>query len=477
MSRELGGRTIDHEIHELQMRRNGSLGRASSNSTSMRHLSFNLSDATHSQQDEDLESQIVSEAGDIGDRALRSRSHSRTSSLRRTSSLCFSFDHVSENGVVPISENSVILNEASDIKSLPSEIISPLSTDVIFHHEDQVQEGEKLQEQCWYLFEHISCLIHLAVFGILGVMTRYLLQKLFGPGIINVTSDESILYLDIPSNMVGSFLMGWLGVVFKGDISQLSDQLAIGLTTGYLGSLTTFSGWNQAMLNLSVSGHWVFTALGFLISMLLCAQCIILGVRAAQGFRILLRWLKMGPSSCFWSRNNEWMMGNHKCHFIVLLVLILIWMLLVILSAVLETKEFANGGSEAQLWLACLVAPLGVWIRWWLSRLNGQGLGPRGLLKWVPFGTLIANVLAACIMAALATIKEKINTQKCITVASGLQLGFLGCLSTVSTFIAEYRAMTLSSHSWRADVYATVTIIMSFILGTLIYSVPVWVQR
>jgi fluoride ion exporter CrcB/FEX len=45
----------------------------------------------------------------------------------------------------------------------------------------------------------------------------------------------------------------------------VSDHLAIGLTTGYLGSLTTFSGWNQKMLDLSVDGHWVFSFVGFLI--------------------------------------------------------------------------------------------------------------------------------------------------------------------------------------------------------------------
>lgn len=56
--------------------------------------------------------------------------------------------------------------------------------------------------------------------------------------------------------------MGWLGVTFKADILKISDQLAIGLTTGFLGSLTTFSGWNQKMLDLSVNGQWVFAVLG-----------------------------------------------------------------------------------------------------------------------------------------------------------------------------------------------------------------------
>lgn len=59
--------------------------------------------------------------------------------------------------------------------------------------------------------------------------------------------------------------MGWLGVVFKGDIAQVSDQIAIGLTTGFLGSLTTFSGWNQKMLDLSIKGQWVFAVLGIVI--------------------------------------------------------------------------------------------------------------------------------------------------------------------------------------------------------------------
>ena len=63
--------------------------------------------------------------------------------------------------------------------------------------------------------------------------------------------------------------MGWLGVVFKANISKVSDQLAIGLTTGYLGSLTTFSGWNQKMLDLSVEGQWVFVVLGYFIGILL----------------------------------------------------------------------------------------------------------------------------------------------------------------------------------------------------------------
>lgn len=60
--------------------------------------------------------------------------------------------------------------------------------------------------------------------------------------------------------------------------------------------------------------------------------------------------------------------------------------------------------------------------------------------------------------------------------ATGIQLGLLGCLSTVSTFVAEFHAMRESNHPWRAYAYAGVTIAVSFVMGTLIYSVPVWVK-
>jgi fluoride ion exporter CrcB/FEX len=59
--------------------------------------------------------------------------------------------------------------------------------------------------------------------------------------------------------------MGWFGVVFKEDISNVSEYLAVALTNGYLGSLTTFSGSNQKMLELGVTGNWLFVVLGFLI--------------------------------------------------------------------------------------------------------------------------------------------------------------------------------------------------------------------
>ncbi|KAG8378297.1 hypothetical protein BUALT_Bualt08G0122800 [Buddleja alternifolia] len=432
---------MDLENQELESGRSGSFGRLSCASCSRRHslsLSFGLSSQVND-ADEDV---AVAEAGDIGDRALNSNTWN--SSGRSHSSL----DNTAGNRtVVPVQEES----------------LSPHSVDAIVQSGDEIKDEKEVP---WAL-ERITCLLSLAVFGILGVLTRYCLQKLFGPDIIGATSDESYMYLDLASNVVGSFLMGWLGVVFKGDITKVSDQLAIGLSTGFLGSLTTFSGWNQKMLDLSVKGQWVFAGLGILLGMFLVAYSIIWGIRTAKGFKWLIRRsnIRKSFSSLFYDYS--------KCISTFMVILLLMLGLLWGLFGSLEKKEFKTGSSEAQLFLACMVGPFGVWIRWFLTRFNGRGLGKNDKLKWMQFGTLAANVLAACVMAALATLKKAVQTKNWDTVASGIQFGLLGCLSTVSTFIAEFHAMRESMQPWRAYAYATTTSMVSFVLGTLIYSVPI----
>ncbi|KAJ1406727.1 putative fluoride ion transporter CrcB [Sesbania bispinosa] len=352
---------------------------------------------------------------------------------------------------------------------LTSELMSPLYSNEREGSEDIKQEPDKELPK---FLDCALCLIHLAVFGILGVLTRYILDKLFGPAIGRVTSDQTILYLDLPSNMVGSFMMGWFGVLFKEDISNVSEYLAIALTTGYLGSLTTFSGWNQKMAELSVAGNWLFSVLGFLIGLFLVAFSIIFGIETAKGFRWLLRRLKMSSGSETCRSRIDVKVEDLKHHLTVMVVLLLILGLLWGVSGVLLVAEFKNGENSA-LWIACIVGPLGVWIRWLLAPLNGHGLGTRGLLNWIPFGTLIANVSAACVMAALATTKKFVNTRNCDTVVTGIQFGLLGCLSTVSTFAAEFNAMREGMHPWRAYAYAMITICSSFLLGILIYCIPV----
>lgn len=153
-----------------------------------------------------------------------------------------------------------------------------------------------------------------------------------------------------------------------------------------------------------------------------------------------------------------------------LLILGLLWGIF----ASLGKRAFHSNRNTARLWVGCILGPFGVWMRWHLARINGRGLGRAGLFDWFPLGTLLANVSAAWIMAGLAVLKMAVKTNACQIISTGIQFGFLGCLSTVSTFVSEFHSLKQSKHSWRAYAYAIITLILSFGFGTFVYSVPVW---
>ncbi|GJN23186.1 hypothetical protein PR202_gb10813 [Eleusine coracana subsp. coracana] len=180
-------------------------------------------------------------------------------------------------------------------------------------------------------------------------------------------------------------------------------------------------------------------------------------------------------SKCDW---EHWSVDTRTKHSVLLSVMMVLmsflWVLSIVL-AVVKVRSLADGALYSG-WVA-QVAPPGVWLRWYLARLNGQGIGKQKSFRWLPIGTLAANVLGAGIMAVLAVTSKAVHTKRSTVILSGIQLGFLGCLSTVSTFAAEVYTMRRSGQITKAFVYAASTFLLSFVLGTLVYSVPVWVKH
>lgn len=144
---------------------------------------------------------------------------------------------------------------------------------------------------------------------------------------------------------------------------------------------------------------WLFAGL------LLAASSIAFGIETAKGFKWL--WKKRAKTTS--NMSNTWKLEKYKGNLIATVILLLTLGVIWGVCISLEWTEFKNASDNAQLLLACIVGPFGVWIRWYLARLNGRGLGERGILKWVPFGTLAANILAACLMAALTTLKKAVK--------------------------------------------------------------------
>lgn len=64
---------------------------------------------------------------------------------------------------------------------------------------------------------------------------------------------------------VGCFFMGAIGFAWKDFILRRSKPLFLSLTAGMLGSLTTYSGFNQSITTLFVEGNWAAALMGLLI--------------------------------------------------------------------------------------------------------------------------------------------------------------------------------------------------------------------
>lgn len=106
----------------------------SASSSSLRRRSLSSLGAHPSQVDDDIESECVSEVGDIGDRALHSNRYSVSGSVNFLSAEDI---QLQSNGFWcrdPVASHAI-----STVSPLPEEIISPLSTDAIICDEDSKQ--------------------------------------------------------------------------------------------------------------------------------------------------------------------------------------------------------------------------------------------------------------------------------------------------------------------------------------------------
>lgn len=133
---------MDHNRHRPEARRSMSLGRTSSTGSSVRRHSFNQTGLKPFNMVDDIESESVSEAGDVGNRALHSRRYSLSGSL--------SFDNnpLECGAIFPLqdallhqhgswSNNRESINTA--YLATPVQIVSPLPTDALFHRPNETK--------------------------------------------------------------------------------------------------------------------------------------------------------------------------------------------------------------------------------------------------------------------------------------------------------------------------------------------------
>lgn len=325
------------------------------------------------------------------------------------------------------------------------------------------------------LLDVVSIMSHLTVFSVLGILIRSGLESLLGPQIGHVTDHNGALFVDLPANMVGSFIAGWTHIVVKDRISSFSSPLAVGLSTGLCGSITTFASWNQRMLSILGQGLWLRAISGYLVGLELCYMSLLVGIDSARGCIILFDRYKESYEKLGKPFPLSFLPGHKDREWRSLLVVFSTSVILFFGGAA-GTAADTQCLKRRRVWLALLSGPFGSWIRWFFSQYNGGGIGAKQRFSWVPLGTLGVNLVASMVEASLSTLNVAVDTMASSLIVGGMQLGLLGCMSTVSTLMVEiYNLYRGNSDRWRAYVYPLLTVVLTCVSGILIYNVPVWV--
>lgn len=246
--------------------------------------------------------------------------------------------------------------------------------------------------------------------------------------------------------------------------TKKSIPLYIGLTTGFCGSLTTFS---EFILDVFLSmanhpaslappteptsrnGGYGFMALLAVIIVTVCLSlsAIRLGVDFAVGMESLTPPLPITITRKVLDRS----------------VVVLGWgsWVGVIILCILSPHNVWRG----HIALSLAFAPLGVILRFHLAILLNSKIST------FPLGTFLANVFASAIVAAVwAMDHASVGGIIACEVLQGVEGGFCGCLSTVSTWAAELNSLR-RKYSY---FYGMLSILVSLVLVVIIAGVQNW---
>ena len=132
-----------------------------------------------------------------------------------------------------------------------------------------------------------------------------------------------------------------------------------------------------------------------------------------------------------------------------------------------------------------LIAPTGALLRWNLSGLNG---GRCTLLpeswRWLPVGTFTANMIGSLVSIIAIALEYRLQYNPytsfdatnfwSIGTIRAMKVGFAGCLTTVSTFVAEVSAFMQSRNNY-AYPYILASLCTSCFLSSIFYGMIVYI--
>ncbi|OBA20994.1 CRCB-domain-containing protein [Metschnikowia bicuspidata var. bicuspidata NRRL YB-4993] len=249
-------------------------------------------------------------------------------------------------------------------------------------------------------------------------------------------------------------------------VSKAAVPLYVGIATGFCGSCSSFSSLILEAFGMAAnlppnSASYPTEGYGILgVIQVLVAQLTV----SVGGFRVGSHiTLGIEKSGCSFSPR-----AYRKAEILCAGLAVAMYTVVVVLVA---TK---NDGQWRSWTFACLFAPWGAFLRFWLSRfLNLR-------VKNFPVGTFVANLGGTVLLAILTLLARGrsgrfspvpiVSSVLNCHVLSGLGDGFCGCLTTVSTFIVELCALG----KFHGYVYGMVSIWASFVAMLLVVGSYNW---
>lgn len=342
---------------------------------------------------------------------------------------------------------------------------------------EEILEEEK-SAGVWYSIDFKSLIVmaHLIVFSLLGTLLRITIQNLtFYPG---TPVNTSVLW----ANIGGSCIMGFLSEdqalwrfpeveasLPESDRDDLERRKAyfkshnktvplfIGLTTGFCGSLTSFSSfirdvflalsndlpvpygeYSTISLYSSVQENAMAPNGGFSFMALVAVLLTEIGLSIAGLF--LGAHIALGVSSRMPTISQRFLLKVINPFIVILAVCS--WATVICLVVLLPAHTQQNTLWSPEIWrrpvlFALVFAPAGCLARFYISlKLNGR-------IPWFPLGTFVVNIAGTMVLGMAYSLQHASVEESTIGGLAGCQVlqgimdGFCGCLTTVSTWALE----------------------------------------
>ena len=360
-----------------------------------------------------------------------------------------------------------------------------------------------------FLDNYVPVVTSIVIGSYFGVGIRVLLTEF--ANVMYATQTELLELLGFSfylPNLVGCFVMG-VAIRMKPVLRGQYDVLLTGVTTGFCGCCTTFASWDLEVALMFIHGRWLNAILMLSVHVASVMMSFRLGVHVAEGIVHYLtlqeypfrkppvnlgqlnldlerninhfRAIKMhtfGPlvARRVQATEESLAVARDSCNELMAEIIQveyeqhaihhnnMIWVVIALTLTVLFWV-LAFCGFDSYLssrFLALCFGPFGALLRWYLSMYNSKAM-----CKRFPFFTFLPNISASCLSCVIEIVgsvvyKDSASAYRHFVIfgKGGIMVGFLGSLSTVSTWVNELDGLSSRRLLW-AYRYGLASVIIS----------------